>query len=321
MRKFILLTMIMCLFGGLSSSLMAQFNLTYNQGAANQYTLTFTPTSDNECAVQMNKGNAPGANTDLVIPATVENNGQTYNVVSIPNNAFSGASSYINTASDYFTSLTIPNTVVSIGEYAFRYWSNCTTVILGEGITNISNNAFANSSSITTIYCYANTPPTYGGNAVFPTTVRNNAKVYVPANSLNEYKKEATSGSGVGWAYININNFYAMSSTPTLPDAPTLNSPSEGATNQFNPSLDFTLSSNTAQYQIFLAEAAGTGAGAYTPLTSLVDKTNNTVSYQTSNLKPNTTYYVRAYAINEKGVAYGEERSFTTPISKPSFRK
>lgn len=311
MKKFLLLTLIMCLFGGLSSSLMAQqFNLTYNQGAANQYTLTFTPTSDNECYVQMNKGNAPGANTDLVIPATVENNGKTYKVVSIPDNAFSGASSYINTASDYFTSLTIPNTVVSIGSSAFNYWSNCTTVILGEGVTSISNNAFANSSSITTIYCYADTPPTCGGNAVFHSTVRNNAKVYVPANSLNEYKKEAT--SGYGWAYININNFYAMSSTPALPDAPTLTSPTNGATGIFNPSLDFTLSSNTAQYQIFLAEAAGTGAGAYTPLTSLVDKTNNTVSYQTSNLKPNTTYYWYVEATNDVGSAESAKYSFTT---------
>ena len=312
MKKFLLLTLIMCLFGGLSSSLMAQFNLTYNQGAANQYTLTFTPTSDNECAVQMNKGNAPGASTDLVIPATVENNGQTYNVVSIPNNAFSGASSYIGTASDYFTSLTIPNTVVSIGSYAFRYWSNCTTVILGEGVTSISNNAFANSSSITTIYCYANTPPTYGRNAVFHTTVRNNAKVYVPANSLNEYKKEATSGSGVGWAYININNFYAMSSTPALPDAPTLTSPTNGATDIFNPSLNFTLSSNTTHYQVLIAEANGTGAGDYTPLTSLVDKTNNTVSYQTSNLKPNTTYYWYVVATNDEGSAESAKYSFTT---------
>ena len=31
-----------------------------------------------------------------------------------------------------------------------------------------------------------------------------------------------------------------------------------------------------------------------------------------TDLQPNTTYYVRAYAVNEKGVAYGEEVSFTT---------
>ena len=33
----------------------------------------------------------------------------------------------------------------------------------------------------------------------------------------------------------------------------------------------------------------------------------------TMELTPNTTYYVRAYATNSKGIAYGEDRMFTTP--------
>ncbi|MBR2935704.1 MAG: hypothetical protein IKB81_01320 [Paludibacteraceae bacterium] len=33
-----------------------------------------------------------------------------------------------------------------------------------------------------------------------------------------------------------------------------------------------------------------------------------------TNLQPNTTYYVRAYAINSKGTAYGDEISFTTAL-------
>lgn len=42
---------------------------------------------------------------------------------------------------------------------------------------------------------------------------------------------------------------------------------------------------------------------------------NNTIGNfmtQLTNLSENTTYYVRAYATNEKGTAYGEEKSFTT---------
>ena len=35
-----------------------------------------------------------------------------------------------------------------------------------------------------------------------------------------------------------------------------------------------------------------------------------------TNLESNTTYYVRAYAINEAGVSYGEEKSFTTMKEK-----
>lgn len=44
--------------------------------------------------------------------------------------------------------------------------------------------------------------------------------------------------------------------------------------------------------------AAGSGTGAF--------------SKDISGLQPGTTYYVRAYAINSKGIAYGEQKTFTT---------
>ena len=52
------------------------------------------------------------------------------------------------------------------------------------------------------------------------------------------------------------------------------------------------------------------------------NKTENgsgTGSYNSnlSNLTPNTTYYVRAYATNSAGTGYGEERSFTTLEEEP----
>ena len=45
-----------------------------------------------------------------------------------------------------------------------------------------------------------------------------------------------------------------------------------------------------------------------------VHENNGTGSYSCvmSELTPNTTYYVRAFATNEKGTAYGDDRSFTT---------
>ena len=45
-------------------------------------------------------------------------------------------------------------------------------------------------------------------------------------------------------------------------------------------------------------ESAGSGIGEY--------------KCELGDLKPNTTYYVRAYATNAKGTSYGEEKSFTT---------
>lgn len=40
-----------------------------------------------------------------------------------------------------------------------------------------------------------------------------------------------------------------------------------------------------------------------------------------TNLTPGATYYVRAYAVNGIGTAYGEEKSFLTPGSKPTIDK
>lgn len=62
-----------------------------------------------------------------------------------------------------------------------------------------------------------------------------------------------------------------------------------------NPSLDNGLSNHSNE---------GGGIGAYTSLLS--------------DLTPNTTYYVRAYATNNNGIAYGEQISFsTTHVNKP----
>jgi len=46
--------------------------------------------------------------------------------------------------------------------------------------------------------------------------------------------------------------------------------------------------------------------------TKIADGQNDNFTITLSNLSPNTIYYVRAYATNEAGTAYGEEGSFTT---------
>jgi serine/threonine protein kinase len=47
----------------------------------------------------------------------------------------------------------------------------------------------------------------------------------------------------------------------------------------------------------------------------------NTFNVSLSNLQPNTTYYVRAYATNEAGTAYGEEKSFVTKQKEQTTTK
>ncbi len=89
---------------------------------------------------------------------------------------------------------------------------------------------------------------------------------------------------------------------PTAPTAPTLKSPTNGEPDIFNPSLNFSLGDNTTHYQVLIAEANGTGTpiGDYKTLIDWTEKTS-TVSYQTSHLKPNTTYSWKVVARNGEG--------------------
>ena len=59
----------------------------------------------------------------------------------------------------------------------------------------------------------------------------------------------------------------------------------------------------------------GTSTGSYTSSCDQSTGTNGTYSCNLTSLTPNITYYFRAYATNSGGTTYGEEQSFTTPIS------
>jgi hypothetical protein len=107
--------------------------------------------------------------TDLIIPDSV---------TSIGDYAFGNCKS--------LTSVTIPDSVTLIGIFAFNGCNSLTSVTIGNGVTKIEDRAFCACDSLKEVYCKPTTPPTEG-NYIFS----NNAsgrKIYVPRNSVSAYK-------------------------------------------------------------------------------------------------------------------------------------
>ena len=99
-------------------------------------------------------------------------------VTSIGSYAFRNCSS--------LTAINIPEGVTSIGDWAFRECSSLTSVTIPEGVRSIGNGAFCDCSSLTAITCNAITPPTVASLTFYG--VDKSIPVYVPAGSVEAYK-------------------------------------------------------------------------------------------------------------------------------------
>ena len=207
MKKKVLLFLVMSslfLIGGGGFKLNAQsFDITYGTGDA-AFTLTYTPIDGSTCSVKCTKGNGPSSSTEITIPQTVSNGTSTYIVTTIPEFGFDGASSALNGQEDNFTKLVLPNTITSIGKYAFYGWANLDELHLGtsknSNSLDIATYAFNSTKNITTIYCYYTTPPHINDvNGSFDSNVRDYANLYVPESSIDSYKNYNFNGNTLVW--------------------------------------------------------------------------------------------------------------------------
>ena len=98
-----------------------------------------------------------GAATELVIPAEVAHEGETYKVTAIGGYAFQGKST--------LTRVTIPEGVTTIEGYAFFGCTSLTKVTIPEGVTHIGNRAFWSCTSLTSVSLPASV--THIGNRAF----------------------------------------------------------------------------------------------------------------------------------------------------------
>ena len=129
------------------------------------------------------------------------------NSVTIPNSVTSIGEFAFGDCSG-LTSITIPESVTSIGDYAFSGCSGLTSISFPNSVTSIGNSAFYGCSGLTSITCEASTPPGCGDDCFY--NVPKNIPVYVPANSVEAYKKAGE--------WKDFTNIQAIPSIYTLTD-------------------------------------------------------------------------------------------------------
>ena len=84
------------------------------------------------------------------------------------------------------TEYIIPDSVTSIGDYAFAGCSSLTSVTIPNSVNTIGDSAFWGCSSLTSVYCKPTTPPA-GGFFMFDWNA-SDRKIYVPTASIEAYK-------------------------------------------------------------------------------------------------------------------------------------
>ena len=105
-----------------------------------------------------------------------------------------GASAFSGTSSK-FTTVTLPNTITSIGNYAFSACSKLASITIPSLVTSIGQEAFRGCSGLTYIVSECSTPPTLGTNCF--QNVSTDIPVYVPQGSVAAYKAAS------GWSNFN----------------------------------------------------------------------------------------------------------------------
>ena len=117
------------------------------------------------------------------------------------------------------SSITLPNTLQTIGQYAFLRSSNLKTVVLSSNLKSIGASAFAD-CPLTSITCPAPTPPTIL-NSTFSSSTYSTATLYVPASSLETYKaanywKNFTNIKALNYDFVNNGIFYKKTGSNTV---------------------------------------------------------------------------------------------------------
>jgi hypothetical protein len=179
-----------------------------------QAQLNYTLATNTDGSIAAYVANNFYASGDIVISNTYEG----YPVTSIGEDAFYQGS---------MTSVTMPNSLINIGDYAFYYCTQLTNVVIPDSVTNIGRQAFYYCTSLTNVIIGTNVA-TIGHDAFtkckltsisFPASVTsisdgvflyctNLTSVLIPKNIIN---------IGIGaFSYCNLTNITFLGNAPTI---------------------------------------------------------------------------------------------------------
>ena len=138
---------------------------------------------------------------DVVIPASVDHEGESYPVTRIGDQAFYECYE--------LTSVTIPEGVTAIGNEAFWRCNELTSVIIPGSMATIGEAAFQGCGNLNSISCYAEEPPAMESENAFEGSVYFIATLRVPAGSVGNYQNTAP------WSKFKTINMLKCA-TPTI---------------------------------------------------------------------------------------------------------
>ncbi len=151
MRKGLLLLLLFAL-AGLSAVQAYDFSATSPSGHTLYYEIISGTTNVGVVRPGASENYNNYVSGNMVIPDAVTHNGTTYNVTEL--RPILGSSSYYYGSFEScsgLTSVTIPNSVTSIGEYAFYNCSGLTSVTIPNSVTSIGESAFRGCSGLTSV--------------------------------------------------------------------------------------------------------------------------------------------------------------------------
>ena len=304
-RKFLLLVM-MCLFGGLGSlSLKAQEEVSIGNGTTENYSVPFETYRVQSGSQSYYLSNEIGKTTGGTIDKIA------YYISTSGEAGTRKIRVYLrNTDESYF-----PRTAdgkyyrvnMTAEERVFEGTINTNTT--GWVTIDINNFSYEGKNLLVAVYDYTNSSQKKDTKFhTYKTNGDGNCRT-IRKNSSSANPEQTTSVTFTAEGQTpNIKLIFEDGGgSQTAPDAPTLESPTNGATGIINPTLRFSLSDNTTQYQILLDKNT-------TPTTVVKDWTtdNGEVSYQTSDLEVGATYYWQVVAKNTAGETTSDIFQFTT---------